>query len=99
MNDALLFMLMSLAAYRLWRLWALDVLPPVVWARDRAELAVADRFGNAWADGVTCSWCAGTWCAVFTVAAVWTVRPLPLPALWFGAVGTVVGFLAQYDKG
>lgn len=99
MSDPVLFVLMSLAAYRLWRLVAVDKLPPIMWARERFEAAVDRRFNAVWADGVTCPWCSGAWVSALVVGAVWCVRPLTLPALWFAAVSTTVGLLAQWDEG
>lgn len=98
MNLPLLFVLTSLAAFRVWRLLAADKLPPIMWLRDRLENTVDRRFGVVWADGVTCPWCTGSWVAFAVVAAVWAVRPLPLPALWFAAVAAAVGFLAEWDR-
>jgi len=88
---------MVLAAYRVWRLWAHDAFPPVEKTRDWVEQWVARRFGNAWAAGVSCSACSGAWVSFAVVGAVWAVRPLPLPALWFGAVSTLVILIAQRD--
>lgn len=98
MSDALLFVLTTLAAYRVWRLWAEDAFPPTIWLRERLENAVESRFGGLWAAGVACPWCSGFWVSCAAVAAVWAVRPLPLPALWFGAVSTAVGLIAQRDE-
>ncbi len=98
MSDAVLFVLVTLASYRIWRLWAHDALPPLIWARDRLERSVDRHFGPVWAAGVRCAWCSGFWASVAVVAAVWVVRPLTLPALWFGAVSTLVGALAQIDE-
>lgn len=98
MSDALLFVLVVLASYRVWRLFAIDALPPFTWTRDRVEKAVRHRFGTTWAAGVSCPWCSGWWLSCAVVAATWAVRPLPLPALWFGAVSTAVGLLARVDE-
>lgn len=98
MNLALLFVLTSLAAFRVWRLLAVDKLPPLMWVRDRVEAFVDARFGTVWADGVTCPHCSGSWVAFTVVALVWWFHPLPLPAMWFGSVAAVVGFLAQWDQ-
>lgn len=99
MSDGLVFILTALAAYRIFRFWKLDTLPPVRWVRDKFDAAVEARFGVEWADGVTCPWCMGAHVSFLTVGAVWYFRPLPLPALWFGAVSTIVGFLSQRDEG
>lgn len=99
MSDAVLFVLLVLASYRAWRLLAEDSLPPAIWFRERIEAAVGRRFGGMWAGGVACPWCSGFWISCVAVGAVWAYRPLPLPALWFGAVSTAVGLLAQRDDG
>lgn len=92
----LLLVLLVLAAYRLWHLLALDGLPLVAGPRDRIEDRIEASHGSAWADGITCAWCLGTWCALAVVAVVWTLLPsLPLPALWFGATAAGVGVLGE----
>lgn len=95
----MMFVLMVLAAYRIWRLLAEDAFPPMIWLREHLEGAVERRFGGMWAGGVACPWCSGFWISCAVVAAVWAVTPIPLPALWFGAVSTAVGLLAQRDEG
>lgn len=95
MSLALLFVLVTAASYRLWRLLALDDLPPLVAVRDRVEDAIRRRHGVDWSNGLQCAWCLGAWCSFAVVGAVWSVHPLPLPALWFAAVSTVVGLAAM----
>lgn len=98
MSDAMVFALTVLCAYRLWRLVAVDILPPFVWVREAAENTIEARFGPTWAAGVTCAWCSGAWASFGVVAGVWALRPLPLPALWFAATSTAVGLIAQRDE-
>lgn len=95
----MVFVVTALAAYRVWRLVAHDDFPPAMWVRDRFEAATERRVGPDWAGGVRCPWCSGAWVSFAVVAAVWAVRPLPLPAAWFGAVSTIVGLIAQRDDG
>lgn len=95
MSDGLLFVVVALAAYRLWRFLALDDLPPVVWVRDGVEDFVERHFGPEWSSGVSCPWCSGWWASCIAVGAVWAYRPLPLPALWFAAVSAAVGIAAM----
>lgn len=95
MSDGLAFVLACLASYRLWRLLALDTLPLLAGPRDRIEDAIAARWGDDWSDGLKCAWCLGFWCSCAVVGALWAARPLPLPALWFGAVSCVVGIVAM----
>lgn len=94
----MVFLLTVLAAFRVWRLWAHDALPPLIWAREAVEGAVLRRFGPVWAGGVSCSACSGFWISAAVVGAVWHYRPLPLPALWFAAVSTLVILIAQRDN-
>lgn len=99
MSMFVLLLLMVLCAYRIWRLLAEDAFPPAIWFREWSDAAVARRFGGTWAAGIRCPWCSGFWISAAVVAAVWAYRPLPLPGLWFGAVSTAVGLLAQRDDG
>lgn len=93
MSDPALFVLTSLAAYRLWRLIALDVV------LDKPRGWIIRRLGLERSAWISCSWCAGFWMSAAVVAAVWSQASLPLPALWFAAVSTTVGLLAQWDEG
>lgn len=95
MSLPLLLVLMYLASYRLWRLLALDDLPPLVAVRDRIEGWIDHRHGPDWSSGLKCAWCLGFWCSVAVVGATWAVVPLPLPVLWFAAVSTAVGVTAM----
>lgn len=95
MSLVLLFVLAALASYRLWRFVSLDDFPPMTKIRDSLEARVGERHGLDWAQGITCAWCAGWWASCIVVGLVWLARPLPVPALWFGAVSTAVGLLAM----
>lgn len=82
--------LSTLAAYRLWRLLALDDLPGVAEARE----AIYDRAPERWADAIACPWCLGWWCCVAVFAAVWLAgTPLTLPPVQVAAASTVVGLI------
>lgn len=95
MSYPLLFVLLCFAAYRAWRFFAVDDLPPLVAVRDRLEGVVARRLGDGWASGVACPWCSGFWISAAVVAITWSFVPLPLPGLWFLAVTAVVGLVAM----
>lgn len=95
MTDALLFVLVVLAVYRVTRFLALDDLPPLVWVRNRFEDAVATRHGSDWSSGLMCFWCSGFWVTCAVVTTVWAFRPLPLPGLWYLAVSAAVGLLGM----
>lgn len=89
--------LLALAAYRLWRLLAVDDLPPLADARTRLWHAVEARWGPRWADGLECGWCTGTWVAFATVAAWHAHAGLAHPWLQALAVATLVGLLAEWN--
>lgn len=95
MSLVLVFVLAALASYRLWRFVALDDFPPATRIRDGFEAWVDEHHGSDWAAGISCAWCAGWWASCVVVGLVWAVRPLPLPALWFGAVSALVGIVAM----
>lgn len=96
----LLLTLLALAAYRLYRLLALDTLPPLVWARKHTEDFLQEHLGDDWADGLTCPWCLGFWCAVVVVWCVDVFVVVPLPALQIAAVSCIVGLIgANLDHG
>lgn len=95
MTLALLFVLVVLGAYRLWRFLALDDLPPLVWVRDGFEGFIDRHFGPEWSSGVSCPWCSGWWASCIAVGVVWHFRPLPLPLLWMAAVSALVGLVAM----
>lgn len=92
MTDPVLFVLLALASFRLWRFLGRDEFPLTAWPRRYA----ARRWGEGsvafyW---VQCPWCAGSWISAVVVAVVdLGFRPLDLPVLWWLAVSTVVGLL------
>lgn len=94
-NFALLF-LASLFAFRVWRFIGLDTFALVRVPRDWFIAKVGEDHWSV--ELITCPWCAGAWISFATVAAVWAIRPLPLPALWFGAVSALVGLVAKYEQ-
>lgn len=98
MSDFMVLLLTTLAAYRVWRLLAEDSFPPSQWLADRLEQSTLRRFGPTWAAGVHCPWCSGAHISFLAVGLVWAFRPLPLPGLWFLAVSTLVGLIAQWDE-
>jgi hypothetical protein len=96
MSDALLLVAMSLFAWRVWRFVAEDTFAPVRVPRESFIRRVGEDHWSV--ELLTCPWCAGGWISFATVAAVWAVRPLPLPALWFGAVSALVGLVAKWEQ-
>lgn len=100
MSDALLLVVVVLAAYRAWRLLVVDDFPPVMALRERVVEAVFDRHGAEWADGFGCPWCSGWWTSCAVVGIVWALHPLPLPGLWFLGTATGVGLIGTtFDEG
>jgi hypothetical protein len=97
MNDFLMVVLMSLAAYRLYRLFSIDEFPPISWARRKFHVFVQRRFGKEWSNGIRCPWCAGFWWSLGVVVAVDLAVSVPLPALMILAVSCLVGLIAQLD--
>lgn len=79
--SPLVLVVLALAAYRLWRLAALDSFAPLVWARDRA---VGARFDEddypagarrpLLAEWLTCPWCSGLWLSAAWYAG-WLLEP------------------------
>lgn len=100
MNEAFdglaLCILMALAAYYVYRVLAVSKMPPVEEARDRISAAIAKRFGDEWAEGVTCPWCLGFWCVVVTVSLVDAFTAVPLPGLQVPATAALVGALGWW---
>lgn len=95
--TALVFVLECLAAYRLFRLLAVDDFPPIVPLRLAVVDAVTEWLGEDWADGVTCPWCLGAWISFAVVA--WTdyLIHIPVPLLQALAVSCVVGLIGGVD--
>lgn len=85
MSDGLVLLALVLAAYRIWRLVAVDEVFDSVRGR-----VIGEGFLHTL---LSCAWCAGSWVAFAAVGGLWAVRPLPLPALWFGAVAAGVGLV------
>jgi len=96
MIEALaLCILMALAAYRIFRLLAVDDFPPIVWARDRVDDWIAETVGDEWADGLTCPWCLGAHISFAVVALTDAFASVPLVGLQLAAVSTIVGILGS----
>lgn len=96
MNTVFLFVISSLATFRVTRLVTSDKWPPSMWFRDRIE----QRFGeeSSWMELFTCPWCLGAWfSAAMTAFLDWYIG-IPLPIFWAFATSAVVGYLGAYAE-
>lgn len=87
--SAVLFALMALAAYRAWRLLALDTI------LDRPREALLERMGDKTADFISCPWCAGAWLSAGVLAVTAQFTSVPLPFLQWAAVSALVGLIGS----
>lgn len=95
MSPLVVFVFMSLAAYRVTRFVIKDTLPPIADLRRWAVRKVGEK--NPWSEGFTCPWCSGFYCCGAVWGITWYFHSLPLPGLQLLGVCTVVGLLAQLD--
>lgn len=88
MSDALLLLVMTLAAFRVWRLIGEDTIldRPRDWVIERSEKL---------SDFITCPWCAGFWISGVTVAVTDYFTSVPLPGLMVAAVSAGVGLIGS----
>lgn len=102
MSLLVVWTLATLAAYRLWRLAAIDTLPPVAKLRGRIIEAADGRGWAEWADGIGCAWCLGFWCCVAVFGALNLLDPYsswPLLVVQILAASTVVGIIGGSERG
>src|SRR5690606_17944281 len=79
--------LLALAAYRLWRLVALDYITESLRFRFLPEGTVRSTF-------VTCPWCLGTWLVLALWLVTWlSIDTMRVPGLVLGSAATLVGLL------
>lgn len=103
MTDGLLFALLALGSYRIWRLLAIDDMPfgdlrkRLIKRWDREVRPKTKTEPLRYVEGLQCPWCLGSLIAFAFVAGVAQVRSLPLPGLWAIAVACVVGLLGKVD--
>lgn len=88
---SLTFVVICLAAYRVTRLVTTDdiALRPRLWLTEKLE---ATRF-SSYTKGITCPWCVGFWISLVIVLVSNIYVRIPYPALYVGAVSTVVGLI------
>lgn len=108
--DPWWFALLSLAAYRVYRLLAEDtildkprrrLLRLGTWQDDDGEEALPDEYREEWAIFITCPYCAGFWISgiallLYSVIIEWH-GVLAFLVTWF-ATSAVVAFLAKLDE-
>lgn len=92
-NQPFLFLLISLASYRLWRIPGRDTWPPAEAFRGWLERRTGKD--SAWTDFVTCPFCAGFWITGMVVLVVAQVASVPLPVLQWFAAAAVVGLIGK----
>ncbi len=97
--DLIVWLLGTLAAYRLWQLLAHDDLPVLAEARDRLVGWLDARHLDRYADAIVCPWCLGFWCCVATFAGIYAADPYPMPVLHVAAASTVVGLTGARTDG
>lgn len=98
-----LFVGISLAAYRLTRLFTKDSLfdnQRKAWLKrfppDTAHARASGKKPSdvsKWGQLVVCPWCIGAWISGLVVAIVSIFVSVPLPLLWWFATSTVVGLI------
>jgi hypothetical protein len=105
-NPSLLFVILSLATFRITWLIAKDDFPPIFYARKWIQMrrprvvrrpAYAEGYADFWWLGelVSCVWCASGYVAGGLVLTVWLLHGLSLPLLWWFAVWGAGAFLAN----
>lgn len=98
MTPLFVWLILALAAYRLWRLLALDTI------LDRPRTAITDRaegrWWAGWAEAIYCPWCLGFWCCLLVFGAVHLAAgPLYLWPLQAAAASTLVGLIGAHADG
>lgn len=89
-ESLVLAVLLALAAWRLWRLVALDFITEGL--RERLVPEGTTRFTF-----VNCPWCLGTWLTAGLWALAWSQVPVAVPGLVLGAAAGLTGALGTAD--
>ena len=88
MTPFLLWLLATLASYRLWRLLALDE----VLASQR--IWFVEHLPPKYEEAIYCSWCLGFWCCVVTFVTIdYLGYSIPLPLVQIAASSSIVGWV------
>lgn len=96
MPDALTFVILALAAYRLQRIVTKDDWPPSEWFRNK----VGTRFGyhSSWFTFVTCPWCFGFWVSAVVALEYQFLRVVPLWVYVLFAGAAVTGLIGEWES-
>jgi hypothetical protein len=87
--DLFLFVVLTLAAFRLTRLITRDAITKPLRARAIEKM----KFDEL----INCDWCTGVWVALAVVVVVDAFISVPLPIAVWGAVAAGVGLLASWE--
>jgi len=86
--KALVFVLMSLGTFRVWRFIG----------RDDLTVGIRVHLPPFILKGVTCPWCLGSWLSIAAAFVVDRIYVLPPHwGLWAAGVAGAVGFLGELD--
>lgn len=88
---------LSLAAYRVYRLLAIDDLPPMTRAREWVIQRWKGAGDEHWHTGITCRWCLGSVVGAALVAGYAQVVSVRLPGIYALAVCTLIGLVGRFD--
>lgn len=90
--EPLRLLLVTLAAYRVTRLVTYDDFPPMIAVR--RHVVKRTGAGSAWTTLIGCPWCAGWWCSLAAVVAVFPHEAVVNVGVASFAVSALVGALA-----
>ena len=91
----LAFTILSLASYRITRFITTDAVPFGL-LREKIEVRWSQaKYGEMFAEGLTCPFCMGAWVSFALIGALAQVISIPLPALYALAVSSVVGIVGK----
>ena len=95
MSDGLLFALSTFAVYRMARLIAVDTISE----RPRDWLSrQPGRVSRELSYLVSCAWCLGPWFAAALTVVLALGPGIPLPLLWWPAIGGGASILTSADE-
>lgn len=98
-----IFVLMTLATYRITRLLVVDNFPPILWVREKLTGDEDEGIEPAtwvpwWLQYLAgCYWCMSVWVSGFTTLAVTLTLDLPYPLLVWGGVAALAPWLSHLE--